>query len=91
MLPVRVYTATHPRNGQVQLTRSQTYAHVLTTVCALASTAMAVTPIKVDGKDFVDSKSGDRFQIIGVEYVLTHSYARRGRPGRVNIRHIKCG
>jgi hypothetical protein len=36
-------------------------------VCALASTAAALNPLEVSGKDFVDSKTQDRFQIIGVE------------------------
>jgi len=36
-------------------------------LCGLATTAVAVQPIKVDGKDFVNSVTGDRFQIIGVE------------------------
>lgn len=40
---------------------------LLTTVCALAATASAVVPVEVDGKNFVNSKTGDRFQIIGVE------------------------
>lgn len=38
-------------------------------LCGLATTAVAVNPIIVDGKDFVDSVTKDRFQIIGVEYV----------------------
>lgn len=37
-------------------------------LCGLATTAVAVQPIKVDGKDFVNSVTGDRFQIIGVDY-----------------------
>lgn len=44
------------------------YSRIFTALCALASTAAAVTPLKVDGKDFVNSESGDRFQIIGIDY-----------------------
>lgn len=35
----------------------------------LASTAYAVTPVVVDGSDFVNAISGARFQMIGVAYV----------------------
>ncbi|KAJ5102406.1 hypothetical protein NUU61_004628 [Penicillium alfredii] len=44
------------------------YGRLLTAVCALASTAAAVAPLEVKGKDFVNSKTNDRFQIIGVDY-----------------------
>ncbi|KAJ6118700.1 CAZyme family GH72 [Penicillium samsonianum] len=44
------------------------YTQLLASVCALASTAAALTPLEVSGKDFVDSKTKDRFQIIGVDY-----------------------
>ncbi|KAJ5783257.1 hypothetical protein N7457_005031 [Penicillium paradoxum] len=44
------------------------YARLFASVCALASTAAALTPLEVSGKDFVDSKTKDRFQIIGVDY-----------------------
>ncbi|CAI7655527.1 unnamed protein product [Penicillium pancosmium] len=44
------------------------YSRIFTALCALASTAAAVTPLKVDGKDFVNSDTGDRFQIIGIDY-----------------------
>ncbi|CAG8071298.1 unnamed protein product [Penicillium salamii] len=44
------------------------YARLLTSVCALASTAAALTPLEVSGKDFVNSETKDRFQIIGVDY-----------------------
>ncbi|KAL4999212.1 Glucanosyltransferase-domain-containing protein [Aspergillus recurvatus] len=45
-----------------------TYGRILAAACALATTASAVTPIEVKGKDFVNSKTGDRFQILGVDY-----------------------
>ncbi|KAH1550733.1 1 3-beta-glucanosyltransferase gel2 [Aspergillus fumigatus] len=45
-----------------------TYVRLFTAVCALATTASAVVPIEVKGKDFVNSKTGDRFQILGVDY-----------------------
>ncbi|KAK4866974.1 hypothetical protein LT330_007715 [Penicillium expansum] len=44
------------------------YTGLFASVCALASTAAALTPLQVSGKDFVDSKTNDRFQIIGVDY-----------------------
>ncbi|KAJ5256774.1 hypothetical protein N7478_012878 [Penicillium angulare] len=44
------------------------YGRVFTAACALMGTAAAVTPLEVNGKDFVNSKTGDRFQIIGVDY-----------------------
>ncbi|PYH48315.1 1,3-beta-glucanosyltransferase gel2 [Aspergillus saccharolyticus JOP 1030-1] len=45
-----------------------TYARLLATACALATTANAVTPLVVKGTDFVNSETGDRFQILGVDY-----------------------
>ncbi|KKK26336.1 hypothetical protein ARAM_004258 [Aspergillus rambellii] len=45
-----------------------TYARLFAALCALASTANAVTPLEIKGKDFVNSKTGDRFQILGVDY-----------------------
>ncbi|KAJ5159413.1 1-3-beta-glucanosyltransferase gel2 [Penicillium canariense] len=44
------------------------YSRLLTAICALASSAAAVTPLKVQGKDFVNTKTGARFQILGVDY-----------------------
>ncbi|GAD97742.1 1,3-beta-glucanosyltransferase Gel2 [Paecilomyces variotii No. 5] len=44
------------------------YAQVFTALCGLATTAVAVQPVIVDGKDFVNSVTKDRFQIIGVDY-----------------------
>ncbi|OJJ88233.1 1,3-beta-glucanosyltransferase gel2 [Aspergillus glaucus CBS 516.65] len=41
---------------------------ILTTLVALAATASAVTPVVVDGKDFVNSETKERFPIIGVDY-----------------------
>ena len=39
-------------------------------LCVLsAALASAVQPIKVQGADYVNSVTGDRFQIIGVAYV----------------------
>ena len=45
------------------------YTRLFAALCALATTANAVTTIEVKGKDFINSKTGDRFQILGVEYV----------------------
>ncbi|GAQ41911.1 1,3-beta-glucanosyltransferase Gel2 [Aspergillus niger] len=45
-----------------------TYTQLFAAACAFATTANAVTPIEVKGKDFVNSKTGDRFQILGVDY-----------------------
>ncbi|KAJ5194544.1 CAZyme family GH72 [Penicillium cinerascens] len=39
-----------------------------TAACALAGSALALSPLEVDGKDFVNSKTKERFQIIGVDY-----------------------
>lgn len=44
------------------------YATLFAAVCGLASTAAAVNPLVVQGKDFVDSVTGERFQVIGVDY-----------------------
>ncbi|RAO69222.1 uncharacterized protein BHQ10_005234 [Talaromyces amestolkiae] len=44
------------------------YAKLFAAVCGLASTAVAVNPVVVQGKDFVDTVTGDRFQIVGVDY-----------------------
>ncbi|OKL59355.1 1,3-beta-glucanosyltransferase gel2 [Talaromyces atroroseus] len=44
------------------------YAKLFAAVCGLASTAAAVNPLVVEGKDFVDSVTGERFQMIGVDY-----------------------
>ncbi|RAK97500.1 1,3-beta-glucanosyltransferase gel2 [Aspergillus ibericus CBS 121593] len=45
-----------------------TKAQLFAAACAFATTASAVTPIEVKGSDFVNSKTGDRFQILGVDY-----------------------
>ncbi|KAA8651279.1 hypothetical protein EYZ11_009193 [Aspergillus tanneri] len=45
-----------------------TYARFLTAACALATTANAVAHVEVQGKDFVNTETGDRFQILGVDY-----------------------
>lgn len=44
------------------------YAKLFAAACGLASTAAAVNPVVVQGKDFVDTVTGDRFQIVGVDY-----------------------
>ncbi|KAL1969191.1 hypothetical protein VTN77DRAFT_445 [Rasamsonia byssochlamydoides] len=44
------------------------YGRLLAALCGLATTAVAVHPLIVDGKDFVDSVTKDRFQIIGIDY-----------------------
>jgi len=56
------------QNGQhianmLKLLKSALAAGVL-----LTSTAYGVSPVKVDGADFVNAVSGTRFQIIGVAY-----------------------
>jgi hypothetical protein len=43
------------------------YARLFAAVSALATAANAVHPVEVRGKDFVNSETGDRFQILGVE------------------------
>lgn len=45
----------------------QSPARLLTALCGLASTAFAVHPLKIEGREFIDSKTNERFQIIGVE------------------------
>lgn len=42
------------------------FSHLLS-LGALATTTLAVPSLVVDGKDFVNPKTKDRFQIIGVE------------------------
>ncbi|KAL5359899.1 Glucanosyltransferase-domain-containing protein [Aspergillus floccosus] len=44
------------------------YARLFAAVSALATAANAVHPVEVRGKDFVNSETGDRFQILGVDY-----------------------
>jgi 1,3-beta-glucanosyltransferase GAS3 len=41
----------------------------LTAFAFFTTLTLAVTPLKVQGSEFVNSVSGDRFQIIGVAYV----------------------
>jgi hypothetical protein len=36
---------------------------------------LAVTPVKVEGADFVNAVTGSRFQIIGVEYAFPTIFA----------------
>ncbi|KAL4918344.1 Glucanosyltransferase-domain-containing protein [Aspergillus aurantiobrunneus] len=45
-----------------------TYGRILAAACALATTANAVVPVEVQGKDFVNTETGDRFQVLGVDY-----------------------
>lgn len=45
------------------------FKSVLAAGALLASTAIAVTPVVVQGADFVNAVSGARFQMIGVAYV----------------------
>ncbi|EED16924.1 1,3-beta-glucanosyltransferase Gel2 [Talaromyces stipitatus ATCC 10500] len=54
------------------------YAKIFAAVCGLASTAAAVNPVTVQGKDFVDTVTGDRFQIVGVDYQPGGSSAFKG-------------
>lgn len=51
------------------LTFFQSYAYLLAAVWAFATTTLAVKPVDVLGKDFVNSETKERFQIIGVELV----------------------
>jgi hypothetical protein len=43
---------------------------LLATFAFFTTFTFAVSPLKVQGSEYVDSVSGDRFQIIGVAYVL---------------------
>lgn len=45
----------------------QSYARLLTAVCSLATTAVAVHPLVVEGTDFVNSVTKERFEFIGIE------------------------
>lgn len=56
------------QNTRILIDRYQSYAKLFAAVCGLASTAVAVNPVVVQGKDFVDTVTGDRFQIVGVDY-----------------------
>lgn len=42
--------------------------------CVCFSRTVAVQPIKVQGSDFVNTVTNDRFQIIGVAFVFTTPY-----------------
>lgn len=44
------------------------YGGILTALCAFVTTVWAVHPVVVQGKDFIDSVTKQRFQIIGVDY-----------------------
>ncbi|OGE51953.1 hypothetical protein PENARI_c011G00916 [Penicillium arizonense] len=44
------------------------YSQLFSSVLALAGSTLALTPLEVKGRDFVNSDNGDRFQIIGVDY-----------------------
>ena len=41
---------------------------ILASICALVVTVSALNPIEVQEQEFIDSKTGDRFTIIGVDY-----------------------
>lgn len=40
----------------------------LSLICVLAATALAVNPIVVQEQEFIDSKTNQRFQILGIDY-----------------------
>ncbi|BDD62338.1 1 3-beta-glucanosyltransferase gel2 [Monascus purpureus] len=44
------------------------FARLVAAACAFAATATAVVPVVVSGKDFVNTNTKDRFQIIGIDY-----------------------
>ncbi|KAL1997284.1 hypothetical protein VTN49DRAFT_7316 [Thermomyces lanuginosus] len=54
-------------------------ARLLTALCGLASTAFAVHPLKIEGREFIDSKTNERFQIIGVDYQPGGSSGFKGK------------
>lgn len=60
--------------------------HLLTllfaTLAFVTTVTLAVSPLKAQGSEFVNSVNGDRFQIIGVAYVLPVSAAGRLEPFR---------
>jgi hypothetical protein len=47
----------------------QLLALLLATFAFFTSVTRAVSPLKVQGSEYVNSVDGDRFQIIGVAYV----------------------
>lgn len=53
--------------GADYFANQQSYAQIFTALCGLATTAVAVQPVIVEGKDFVNSVTKERFQILGVE------------------------
>lgn len=63
-----------------------TYGRILAAVCALATTANAVVPVEVKGKDFVNSKTGDRFQVLGVDYQPGGTSAVNGKSDPLSDR-----
>ncbi|OJJ62512.1 hypothetical protein ASPSYDRAFT_650334 [Aspergillus sydowii CBS 593.65] len=63
-----------------------TYGRILAAVCALATTANAVVPIEVKGKDFVNSETGDRFQVLGVDYQPGGTSAVNGKTDPLSDR-----
>jgi len=55
----------------------------LTAFAFFTTLTLAVTPLKVQGSEFVNSVSGDRFQIIGVAYVSIPPTSPVGRGAPV--------
>lgn len=55
----------------------------LTAFAFFTTLTLAVTPLKVQGSEFVNSVSGDRFQIIGVAYVPIPPISPVGRGAPV--------
>ncbi|KMU90567.1 1,3-beta-glucanosyltransferase gel2 [Coccidioides immitis H538.4] len=55
---------------------------ILAAFFGLLSTVSAVTPIEVQGSQFVNSKTKDRFQIIGVDYQPGGSSGYKSKDGK---------
>jgi hypothetical protein len=45
------------------------FSQILLVIWVLcAQVAIAVTPLEVQGADFVNPKTGNRFQVVGIDY-----------------------
>jgi hypothetical protein len=69
------------------LLNTDNLAQLFASVCALASTAAALTPLEVSGKDFVDSKTQDLGEagcttgLVAIERSVTVQCGQdRGKP-----------
>jgi 1,3-beta-glucanosyltransferase GAS3 len=54
---------------------------LLTALAFFTTLTLAVTPLQVQGSEFVNSVNGDRFQIIGVAYVSIRPVSAVGGRG----------